>query len=279
MTRLAIILSLLLLWHKQSTAQKIFLKSYQLGYTITDRDPFRNNPSNLAPLLKNQAEYISLINSINHNGIYGNPAIEKIKSISFAIELSKNNLHSFFWKHFTISLGAGISGKIRKDGMGLNNRNVFNYDTLNHRKIESTLWITNFSQQINFTGGLNYKVKIFNGVRFTTGIIFQPNLTLNNCFDMQIDSIFFKKNTGIIIKNGNITTMEGVPVFSFNLYIPAGVEVDVYKQQFFIQSTFNAGFLFSRYYLDQNKKEANGFGFSLIYKPTKVVNTEKRSRL
>lgn len=261
------------------SAQKINIKSYQVSYSILDRDPYRNNPITLAPLLKNKTGYDNLINSINHNEVYGNPSIEKIKNFSLSIELSKQNFNSFFWRHFSIRLGVGLSNKIRKNGMGLVNNEVINYDTINYRKIRSEFWIINASRQLSFITGLTYKKNIFKHVKFATGFVFQPNITLSNNFSSNIDTTFFKKDNTINIKYGGTNEAKGISVFTYNLYIPLGLNVNVYREQLFIQSSVNIGFLFSKYYLDTNKKEANGIEFSIIYQPEKqAIPLQKTQR-
>ncbi len=256
-----------------SISQKICIKNYQLGYQILERDAFGNNPFTLQPLIKNKKEYLDGINSFNYNGFYGNPGIEKVKSVLASVEMWKKNSSNLFWKKFTVKAGFGISNRLLKDNMALSNTNALSQDS-NIHIIETTYNIDNTTKQISLLIGITYNTKILKFLQFHTGFIIQPAVSAYSKFSRHIDTFYTERNNPQgygLTKISQLKTLKGVRIFTSNFYIPLGLQLDLYKKQFFFQSNLNVGLLYNKYYAPKHITEGHSIEFSLIYQPKQKV--------
>jgi hypothetical protein len=260
---------LLFLIVNSSLAQKLSIKNFQLSFSILERERFANNPETISPLIEDKASYQNSIDSFLSNGFYGAPGPEKVKSWQIAVELSTKNRNSFFGRHMAIKLGFGIANKIRKDHIGLDYRNYQIIDSVNNIFYKSQYDIVHNSRQAGLLVALTYRTKIFNHVQFTTGLVFQPNITLYSKFERQVsyDTLYTPGNIKTS-RSAPLPTLKGVSIFTYNIYVPLGLEINAYKQKVFFRAVLNAGFLHSRYYqLTSKKNECNGVELGIIYQP------------
>lgn len=75
---------------------RLKIKSYNIGYRLFEIDHFGNNPTTIAPLLKNPRSYNAYINTINWNSMAGNPGIHVPKTLNVGMSFYKPQSPSQF---------------------------------------------------------------------------------------------------------------------------------------------------------------------------------------
>jgi hypothetical protein len=247
-----------------SKAQHFQLKNYGAGYRMFEINSVGNSPLTIAPFLKDPLPYQAYINSIQYNGLYGNPGIEILRNYYLTAEWDKNSPESRFWKKHTIQLELLVSNRLRKDNMAL----------LNERFVvspnDTTLFRDTYSlvQKQQFFGagiGLNRRIKISNKLQFLTGLHLQGSLALVHHYHQQWDSSSYHHQTRTT-KTTILTDLKGKNFFQWQAMIPLGIEISVYKKTIFLRAELEAGIVGSRYRKSNfSKKEAHGVGLWVIY--------------
>lgn len=248
-----------------SSAQHLKLKNYSAGYRAFEVDGVGNNPLTILPFLKKPATYQNFINSLQYNGLYGNPSIQILRNYYFGAEWYKDSTESRFWKKYSLQTNLYLSNRLKKDNMALlNEQVVFSpNDTTFHRDQYSLV------QQQQFVGatiGINRRFKISNRLKFFTGFHVQGSYAYLHKYQQRLDSSVFNhqsRTTKITL----LPDLEGRKFFQWQAMIPIGVEMNVWKESIFIRAEAIAGIIGDRYRTTWPKREAHGLGFALIYRP------------
>src|SRR5215213_6243215 len=114
-----------------ANAQKLTLKNYSIGYRIFELDAVGNNPTTIAPLLKEPIAYNNYLATIKYNSLFGNPVILNLSTFYVNSEWYKPEYISRFWKKHSIQGGLLITSRITKWAGAIGDETYFP-DTANH---------------------------------------------------------------------------------------------------------------------------------------------------
>ncbi len=154
-----LVLCLILFLFNTGNAQRLELKNISLGYKVFYINGAGNNPTTIAPIMKDPATYQNFLNSLNYNGFSGSPGNQSLKTYYITTEIYKQGTDSRFWKKNTIQTGLLITNILVKKGLSVERRD--------YSQADSTLSIQTYSlvQNQQFFGlmaGLNRRFKISN---------------------------------------------------------------------------------------------------------------------
>lgn len=249
-----------------SNAQRLSIKNYSIGYRTFGIDGVGNNPTTIAPFLKDPWTYQNFLNQIHYNSLWGNPGVQLLHDYCFNVELSKNSPDSRFWKKHTIQLGVFISNQSKKGNMALANERVVISSN------DTTLFVDKYSivQKQQFAGinaGINKRIILTKQLQFLTGFHLQGGIAFLHRYNQQLDSSnYYHQNW--TTKTTKLPDLKGRNFFQWRAMIPLGVELNAYKKEIFIRAELDLGIAGDRYRKESfANKEAHGYGVWLIYKP------------
>lgn len=247
-------------------AQQWKIKSYNAGYRIFEITAVGNNPTTIAPLLKEPAAYQKYLSTITNNRLYGNPEILQLHTLYINAEWQKDNALSSFWKKFTLQAGLLLTTTIRQDVGAIGDE----YFTSNYSVIHRNMYsLTKNQQFFGANAGLNRRLSISKKLKFIMGIHAQGSFAVVHNYQQRWDSSTYTPSGGWNTKSSELGKLKGKNFFQWQLLVPLGLEYEFVKKQFFIRLELDAGIVGS-HYRPKNfaAKEAHGAGISLIYTPT-----------
>ncbi|HEV8083316.1 MAG TPA: hypothetical protein VGP55_08955 [Chitinophagaceae bacterium] len=248
-----------------ASAQHLRFENISLGYKVFYIDGVGNNPTTIAALMKDHVSYQNFLSSLNYNGIFGNPEIQALKTFYINTEIFKENTFSHFWRKYRVQTGFLITNKLEKKGLGVERRD--------YSAADSTLTINSYSlvqnqKFLGVTAGLNRRIKISNKLNFLIGLHFQASFALQHYYQQQLDS-FSINNSGRFSSSTQLPDRKGKNFFQWQAIVPFGLEVDIYKKQFYVRAEGDAGIIGSRYRPKNSyKNQAWGIGLATIYRFT-----------
>lgn len=261
----SLIFLLLVFLNIVSEAQRLKIKNYSIGYRAFEIDAVGNNPSAIAPFLKDSWTYKNYINQIQYNSVYGNPGVQILRDYFINMDLQKIS-ESRFWKKNTIQLGLFLSNQLRKDNMALaNDRFVISPN-------DTTLFSDKYSiaQKQQFAGvnvGFNRRIQLSKQLQFITGFHLQGGIAFLHEYSQRWDSSFYRRQVWTT-RTFFLPDLKGKNFFQWRAMIPLGLELNVYKQEFFVRAEFDLGIVGDPFRKEAfTKREAHGYGIWLIYQP------------
>ncbi|MEP6584446.1 MAG: hypothetical protein ABJA90_09265, partial [Ginsengibacter sp.] len=158
-----------------------------------------------------------------------------------------------------------ITNILVKKGLSVERRDYYQAD--------STLSIQTYSliQNQQFFGimaGLNRRLKISNKLFLFVALHYQGSFASLHKYQTQLDS-FVVNNTGAFTSTRKLPDLQGKNFYQWQAMIPFGLELDIYKKQFYIRLEGDAGLIGGQYrprsYLNS---QAWGIGLAAIYRVT-----------
>ena len=248
-------------------AQGWKIKSYNVGYRIFEVNAVGNNPTTIAPLLKEPEAYKRYLGTITNNSLYGNPEVLQLHTIYLNAELEKIKPLSGFWKKYTLEAGLLLTTRIRQEAGAIGDEGyLYPTDTLKHRNMYS---LTKNQQFLGANAGVNRRFIISKKLNFLIGLHAQGSFAVVHNYQQRWDSSTYTPSRGWNTKSSELGKLKGKNFFQWQLLVPLGLEYEFVKKRFFIRLELDAGIVGSNY-RPKNfaAKEAHGAGISLIYTPT-----------
>jgi hypothetical protein len=246
-------------------AQEWKIKSYNFGYRIFEVNAVGNNPTTIAPLLKEQANYQSYLNTIEYNSLYGNPGIMKLQTFYVNAEWQKTNSLSRFWRKYALQAGLLLSTKITMDAGAIGEETYLSSsDTVRHRNMYSLMKNQKF---FGANAGVNRRFPISKRLKFMMGVHAQGSFAIVHNYQQRWDSSTFTPSSGWNTKTSGLPDLKGKNFFQWQIMVPLGLEYEL-KERLLIRFELDAGLIGSRFRSkDLAAKEANGAGIWIIYRP------------
>lgn len=247
-------------------AQEWKIKSYNLGYRIFEVNAVGNNPTTIAPLLKEPVAYQRYLNAIVYNSLYGNPEVLQLHTLYINAEWQKDNALLRFWKKYTLQAGLLLTTRIRQDAGAIGEeRYLSSSDTVRHRNMYS---LTKSQQFFGANAGVNRRFPISKKLKFLIGLHAQGSFAIVHNYQQRWDSSTYTPSGGWNTKTTQLSDLKGKNFFQWQLMAPLGLEYEFLKERLFIRFEVDAGVVGSRYRpKDFAAKEAHGAGIWLTYKP------------
>jgi hypothetical protein len=250
-------------------AQQKFIKNYSAGFRIFEYNMIGNNPTTLAPQLKDPVPYLYALNNFSYNSLYGNPAIAYMKNFYLNLEMRGRDSASRFWKNHSIQAGIVFTNKLSRNAGAIEDIQWdFIPDTIKRTRGYS------YTEQIQFLGantGINRRFKVAKNIQLLAGLQVQGSFAIIHNYKQQLDSSAFEQRAGWIYqKSTSLPDLAGKQYFQWQAYIPLGMEVNVYKQEFFIRLEAMIGLIGSSTREKTiSNREAHGVGIWLVYQPVR----------
>ncbi len=250
-------------------AQQKIIKNYSAGLRIFEYNMIGNNPTTLAPQLKDPVSYLYTLNNFSYNSLHGNPAIAYMKNFYLNLEIRGRDSASRFWKNHSIQTGIVFTNKLSRNAGAIEDIQWdFIPDTIKRTRGYS------YIEQIQFLGantGINRRFKVAKNIQLLAGLQVQGSFAIIHTYKQQMDSSAFKLGAGWIYqKSTSLPDLAGKRYFQWQAYIPIGMEVNVYKQVFFIRLEAMIGLIGSSTRENTiSNKEAHGVGIWLVYQPVR----------
>ncbi len=260
-----LLLFFLIILNININAQHLKIKNFSVGYRVFEIDAIGNNPTTIAPFLKNPSSYLNYINSIQYNSIYGSPGIQRLHTYYINTELFKSSPSSRFWKKHTIQTGLLITNKLVKKGLALGNQGYIDLppDTILYTNLYT---LVQKQQFLGVNAGINKRFKISKRLVFLTGIHVQGSFAFIHNYNQQLDSNRFIRPNGRFTKTTHLPDLKGKNFFQWQAMVPLALEFEMYKKQIFIRLEANLGTIGGTFRHGENSgKEAHGAGLWLIY--------------
>lgn len=251
---------------KQPTERRhLQLKRISLAYRWFEADAFGDNPLTIGRLLKDPGAYQNYVSTIDWNDLHGSPGIAELNEFFANAEWQKTGTNARFWRHTTFEAGVFITPTSKRSGISIGTQNWNEEDSSIHRGYYTV------AQSLQFAGasiGLNRYVPILKKLSFVTGLHVQGALAVHHVFAQQWDSSVFHSPTATW---HNSTTTYGPDLkakhyFQWQVFVPLGFEVDLYRQRLFLRAELDAGIIGGRmqsaYHVN---REANALGGAIIY--------------
>jgi hypothetical protein len=250
-------------FNPKNTSRHLKIRNISFGSRIFEKESIGNNPLTIIPFLKNPFVYIDYLNTITYNGLNGNPGIERQRNYYLNVEFYKTS-KSRFWKKYSINIGMQITNKLIKDGLALFNERVEFSPT------DSIVYTDRYSlvQNQRFFGanlGLNRYFKTSEDrFQFLIGLHWQGSFAVTHNYQQRWDSTIFVLPNTRTTTTTELSKLKGINFFEWQAMMPLGIEIDIYKQRFFIRFEAYLGITKNRY---KSVGEAHGLGIWMHYKP------------
>lgn len=247
-------------------AQEWKIKSYNIGYRIFEVNSVGNNPTTIAPLLKEPAAYQRYLNTITNNTLHGNPGVLPLRIMYINGEWQKDNPLLRFWKKYTLQAGLLLTERIRQGAGAIGEQDVrFSPDTVIHMNMYS---LTKIQQFFGANAGLNRRFTVSKKFRFLLGIQAQGSFALVHRYQQRWDSSRYTPSGGWTNKRSQLPDLKGKNFFEWQVMIPLGLEYAFNQEKFCIRFELEPGIIGSRYRRKSiTAREAHGAGLWLAYKP------------
>jgi hypothetical protein len=244
-------------------AQRWQLQSYDAGYRVFEVDAVGNNPTTIAPLLKNPDAYLAYLNTITNNSLYGNPGILDLKTFYINAEWRKTHALSRFWKKYTLQTGLLLTSTISQQAGGIGEETFSLADTVGHRNIYS---LVKKQQFLGINAGVNRRFLISRKFQFLIGFHAQGSVAIVHHYEPTWDSTTYGAGSTPTTHIIHMANLEGKHFFQWQLMIPLGLEYALFKQRLFIRLEADAGIVGGRFRPGHHRlDEAHGVGIWLMY--------------
>lgn len=248
-------------------AQQSFIKNYSVGFRIFEYSSVGNNPTTLAPQLKDPVSYLYTLNNFSYNSLYGNPYIAYMKNFYLNVEMRGRDSLSRFWKKNSIQAGILMTNRLSRSVGAVEDIQYDSFPDFIRRNKKYS-----YTEQIQFLGvniGFNRRFKLSRNVQFLLGLQVQGSFAVHHNYKQQLDSTAFKYGIGLIYdKSTPLNDLKGKQYFQWQAMIPLGLEVNIYKQEFFMRLEAMLGIIGNSTRDKINAdKQAHGVGIWLVYEP------------
>ncbi len=262
----AVLLFFLLFFSNTIHSQKLAIRNYSVGYRIFELNSFGNNPKTISPFLKDPVAYQNFINTIDHNGMRGNPGPLQFHTFYLNAELQGSQHRRRFWRKNTLQLGVLLTNKLSTSAGALTNEtSFFGQDTIFYNNNYS---VTKNQQFVGGLAGINRRFPISKKFQLLTSLHFQGSFAFIHHYQQLLDSSTYILSGVRTISSTKLPNLKGKNVYQWQAMIPLGIEYAVYQKQFYLRLEIDFGIVGSRYIpRDFASKEAHGVGFSFIYRP------------
>lgn len=250
-------------------AQQRIIKNYSAGFRIFEYSLGGNDITNLAPQLKEPIGYLNYLKTIPYNSLHGHTSIAYLNNFYINLELQGRDSASQFWKKHSIPVGIVFTNRLsRSAGTIENNQSYIVPDTI--------IRISSYSvtEQIQFIGlntGINRRFKLSRNLNFLTGFQVQAGVAAVHKYEQHSDSSIYQPSVGWRrFSTSNLPDLAGKNYFMWQAMIPLGLEVNLYKQQFFIRMEAILGIVVASTPQKNNiNGEAHAIGIWLVYQPNR----------
>jgi hypothetical protein len=244
-------------------AQKWQIERYNIAYRIFEISAVGNNPTTIAPLLKEPEAYQRYLNTITNNSLYGNPAIFPLHTFYVNAEWQKHNSLSRFWRKHTVQTGLVLTSLISQNAGAIGDQRYL--DTVRHRYMYSLNRIQRFA---GATAGLNRQIKLSKRSQILAGIQGQGKFAIAHHYQQTWDSTTYTRSGGWMESITRLSDLKGKNFFQWQVMLPIAFEYLFYKESLSIRLELVPGIIGSRYRPKSNSaKEAHGAGIGLAFKP------------
>ena len=258
-----------------ANAQRLQLRNYSAGYRIFEIESTGGTPLTLGRFLQDPYSYQKYLDGIAYTSISGGGgAIQMVPMLTLTAEFYKPAAASHFWRNHTIQAGLVLSNQTELTGLSIGNNeflpspsntNDFTYHT-------NTYSLDQKQQFLGATLGLNRRFRLANRLNILTGLHGQGSIAVVHTYKQQWDS------TTLVVQNGQVVRREtqtsqlpylrGKNYFQWQLFVPLGLEVAVYKQEVSVRLEANLGIRGNAFKgKDFASREAHGVGLWLTYQP------------
>src|SRR5688572_11601970 len=261
-----IALLLFLIVTNRANSQTMAVKNFSIGYKVFEISPVGNNPITVAPLLKDPVAYQNFLKTINHNNLYGNPAIQQLHTFYLNAEWQVDSPVSRFWKKHTLQAGLHFTDKLTQSAGALADQ-YFTYlpDTVRHDYQYS---LVKNQQFFGGQAGINRRINISKKLKAIVGLHVQGSVAIVHYYQQQWDSSTFSSGPGLKTQTNALPDLKGKNFFQWQAMLPLGLEYPVYQRSLFLRLELYIGIIGS-HYRPQNisANEAHGVGVSIIFQP------------
>lgn len=177
-------------------AQQRIIKNYSAGFRIFEYSSIGNNPTTLAPQLKDPASYLYTLNNFSYNSLHGNPSIAYMKNFYLNVELRGRDTLTRFWKKNSIQAGILMTNRLSRSVGAIED---IQYDFLPELIRRNKKY--SYTEQIQFLGaniGFNRRFKMSRNVQFLLGLQVQGSFAVVHNYKQQLDSTAFQFGVGWI---------------------------------------------------------------------------------
>lgn len=262
-------------WALHANAQGLRLKNYNVGYRVFEIQSIGGTPLTLGRFLQDPYTYQQYVDGIPYTSLAGGGgAIQRVPMYYLTAEFNKPTATSNFWRNHTVQAGVVLSKQIELTGLSIGNEKFLPSPS---NPNDYTYYTNAYSliQQQRFLGatlGVNRRFRLVNRLQFLAGLHGQASVALLHSYKQQWDS------TTLVIQNSQVVrretqtsqlpALQGKEYFQWQLFIPLGVEVAVYKQEVFVRLEANLGLRGNAFTgKDLASLEAHGLGLWLTYQP------------
>ena len=245
-------------------AQRWKISSYDIGYRVFEVSAVGNNPTTIAPLLKDPEAYQRYLNTITNNSLSGNPAIFPLHTFYLNAEWRKHNSFSRFWRKHSLQTGLLLTSRISQNAGAIGEDRSY-IDTTRHLYMYSLNKIQQFA---GVNAGINRQFQLSKRSQIRVGIQAQGSIAIVHYVQQRWDSTTFKPGTGRIEKTTHLPDLKGKNFFQWQVVVPVAFEYLFYKDCLSIRLEVSPGIIGCRYRSEFNSgKEAHSAGVWLSFKP------------
>ena len=258
-----------------ATAQGLQLKNYSVGYRVFETESIGGTPLTLGRFLQDPYTYQQYLDGINYTMLSGGGgAYQWVPMRYLTVEFHKPAATSHFWRHHTVQTGLVISNKIELSGLSIGNdeflpspgsQTDFTYKTNVYSMVQR-------QQFLGASLGLNRRFRLANRLQFLTGLHGQGSIAVVHTYKPRWDSTTLVVQNSQVLGRETETTqlpyLKGKNYFQWQLFIPIGLEVAVYKQEVFVRLEADFGIRNNQFKAkDLASLETHGVGLWLTYQP------------
>jgi len=259
------LLFFVLVTHK-ATSQKPGIKNFSIGCRIFELNSVGNNPTTIAPQLKNPVAYQNFLSTINYNNLYGNPGIQQLHTFYLSTELQVDSPVARFWKKHTLQAGIHVTSKLTKSAGSLADQHyTYLPDTVMH---DNRYSVSKNQQFFGGQAGINRRFNISKRLKAVAGLHIQGSFAIVHYYQQQWDSSTYSPSNGWKTHVTLLPNIQGKKFFQWQAMLPLGLAYPIYQCKLFLRLELYIGIVGGRYrpkYLSAN--EAHGAGLSIVFQP------------
>ncbi|OGX82314.1 hypothetical protein [Hymenobacter glacialis] len=258
-----------------ANAQGLKLKNYNIGYRLFEMESALGTPLSLGRFLQDPYTYQQFLDGIDYTRLSGGGgAYQWVPMLYLTAEFHRPAAASRFWRNHTVQAGLVLSNRIELSGLSIGNdefllspgsQTDFTYKTNVYSLVQQ-------QQFVGATLGLNRRFRLVNRLHFLTGLHGQGSVAVVHGYTPQWDSTTLVVQNGQVLRRERKTTqlpyLKGKNYFQWQLFIPIGLEVAVYKQEVFVRLEADFGIRGNQFRSKELAAlETHGVGLWLTYQP------------
>ncbi len=259
----------------QATAQGLKLKNYGVGYRVFETESIGGTPLALGRFLQDPYTYQQYLDGIAYTSFGGGGrAIQRVPMLYLTAEFHKPAATSHFWRHYTVQAGLVLGRRMELSGTFIGNEeflpspdnpNRFTYKTNGYS-------LTQQQQFVGATLGLNRRFRLVNRLHFLAGLHGQVSIAAVHGYQPRWDSTTLVVENSQVLRRETKTTqlpyLRGKNYLQWQLFIPVGLEVAIYKQEVLVRLEADFGLVGNQFKPKAlASREAHGVGLWLTYQP------------